>query len=129
MITRRKFLFASAAAGACLTGLGLPAFASAYSEGAFEAAQAAGKSIILEFYADWCPTCRAQSPVVRSLLSSSYDGFVIFTVDYDNQKAVVKKFGVRRQSTLIVFKGNAEKGRAVGITSEGAIAKLLAKAA
>ena len=129
MITRRIFLLASATAGAGLAGFSIPAFASAYSDKAFDAAQAAGKSIILEFHADWCPTCRAQSPVVRSLLSSSYGGFEIFTVNYDSQKAVVKKFGVRRQSTLIVYKGNKEKGRAVGITSESAISKLMAKAA
>ncbi|WP_373506238.1 thioredoxin family protein [Aestuariivirga sp.] len=129
MITRRNFLLASAAAGAGLIGFGPPAFAASYSDSAFEAAQAAGKSIILEFHADWCPTCRAQSPAVRSVMSSKYDDFAIFTVNYDSQKSAVKKFGVRRQSTLIVFKGKSEKGRAVGITSESAIAKLMAKAA
>jgi thioredoxin 1 len=124
MISRRQFLLTSAASVA-VAGLALPASAAGYSEAAFESAVASGKPIVIEFHADWCPTCRAQAPVLRSLASGK---FTILTVNYDGQKSAVKKFGVRRQSTLIVFKGGKEVGRAVGITGESAISKLLEKA-
>ena len=124
MISRRKFLIAGAASFSAF-GFSLPAMAAAYSDAAFMAAKASGKPFVIEFHADWCPTCRAQAPVLRSLSSGK---FTILTVSYDDQKSVVKKFGVRRQSTLIVFKDGREVGRAVGITGEAAIGKLLAKA-
>jgi thioredoxin 1 len=125
MISRRHFLVTTAASAAAI-GFSLPASAGDYSDAAFQAAAASGKPFVIEFHADWCPTCRAQAPVLRSLSSGK---FTILTVNYDGQKNVVKKFGVRRQSTLIVFKNGKEVGRAVGITSEDAVGKLLAKAA
>jgi thioredoxin 1 len=124
MISRRNFLM-FAAAGAALVGMDVSAFAGDYSDAAFETAKASGKPVVIEFHADWCPTCRAQAPVVRSLATGK---FTILTVNYDGQKNVVKKFGVRRQSTLIVFKNGEEVGRAVGITSKSSVANLLAKA-
>ncbi len=124
MISRRKFIIAGLASVSAF-GFSLPAMAAAYSDAAFTAAKASGKPFVIEFHADWCPTCRAQAPVLRSLSSGK---FTILTVNYDGQKSVVKKFGVRRQSTLIVFRDGREVGRAVGITGEAAIGELLAKA-
>jgi thioredoxin 1 len=125
MISRRKFMIGSTLAGSAALGFAIPASAADYSDAAFQSAKEAGKPIVIEFHADWCPTCRAQAPVLRSLAGK----FTILTVNYDGQKSVVKKFGVRRQSTLIVFKDGEEVGRAVGITSKSAISELLAKAA
>jgi thioredoxin 1 len=125
MISRRNFLIVSPLAGAATLGFAFPAAAAGYSDEAFQSAKASGRPIVIEFHADWCPTCRAQAPVLRSLAGK----FTILTVNYDGQKSVVKKFGVRRQSTLIVFRDGKEVGRAVGITSKSAIADLLAKAA
>ena len=42
-------------------------------------------------------------------------------------KPAVQALGARMQSTLIVFKGAAEKGRSVGDTSQASIAALLEK--
>jgi thioredoxin 1 len=125
MISRRHLIVGTAAVAVTGLGLAVPASAATYSDDAFQAAKASGKPVVIEFHADWCPTCRAQAPALRSVAG----GFTILTVNYDGQKSVVKKFGVRRQSTLIVFKNGKEVGRAVGITSKSAISKLLAKAA
>jgi hypothetical protein len=51
----------------------------------------------------------------------------IFRVDFDEMKPVVRQFGAQMQSTLIVFKGSAEKGRSVGDTKQASIAALLDK--
>jgi hypothetical protein len=40
---------------------------------------------------------------------------------------VLKRFGVQRQSTLIVFKGKQEAGRSVADTNPASIEALLAK--
>jgi thioredoxin 1 len=124
MITRRHLLLGSVA-GVSAISFSVPSLAATYSDAAFQAAKASGKPFVIEFHADWCPTCRAQAPMLRSLAA----GFTILTVNFDGQKSVVKKFGVRRQSTLIVFKNGMEVARAVGITGKSEIEKLLAKAA
>ena len=39
----------------------------AFDQKAFEAAQAAGKPILVEVSAPWCPVCKAQAPILSRL--------------------------------------------------------------
>ncbi|MBS0336175.1 MAG: thioredoxin family protein [Proteobacteria bacterium] len=100
-----------------------------YSDAEFAATQRAGKPVLLAVHADWCPTCRAQEQVLKELLTDKrYAGISVFRVDFDSQKAVLKRFGVRTQSTLILFKGTTEVSRSIAQTDRNAIAADLAKA-
>ncbi len=131
MFTRR-FVTIAAFSAVCFTGLAsLSSAASAlevqkFTKAAFETAQSAGKPILIEIHADWCPTCKAQSPIIGELTAQpKFKDMAILAVDFDNQKDIVKAFGARTQSTLIVFKGKSETGRSVGDTNTASIAKLL----
>jgi thioredoxin 1 len=131
MLTRR-FLNGALIAGTLAVVVPLaPSWANSavpFSTEAFKAAQAAGSPILVEIHADWCPTCKAQNPILDKLTSAAkFKGLKIFRVDFDAQKPVVKEFGAQMQSTLIVFKGSAEQGRSVGDTKEASIAALLDK--
>jgi thioredoxin-like negative regulator of GroEL len=87
-----------------------------------------GAPILVEIHADWCPTCKAQNPILDRLTSNAkFKDLKIFRVDFDAMKPVVKQFGAQMQSTLIVFKGTAEQGRSVGDTKEASIEALLDK--
>lgn len=118
--------------GLCLT---LSFAATALAEGkkpfdqaAFEAAQAGGKPILIEVTAPWCPTCKAQAPILSKLMGDPrFKNLVAFNIDYDSQKDLLKKFNVQRQSTLVVFKGKQEAGRSTGDTNAASIEALLAK--
>lgn len=97
-----------------------------YSDESFAAAQKANKSIVIDIYASWCPTCQAQQSVFKKLKDKAeYADVTIMKVDYDNQKGAVKKFGARSQATLVAFKGTKEQDRAVGATSPERIERLL----
>ena len=93
---------------------------------AFKAAQSAGKPILVDAYASWCPVCRAQQTVFKDLKTNpKYDSVVLFKVDYDNQRDALDTFNVQKQSTLIAFKGEKETGRTVGDTKAASIEKLI----
>lgn len=95
----------------------------------FTAAQAEGRPILVDVFAAWCSVCRAQNPILTKLTREpKYKDLVVFKVDYDAQKDVVRSFNVQRQSTLIVFKGDKELDRSVGDTSVLSIEGLLDKA-
>lgn len=95
---------------------------------AFEAAQASEKSILVEVTAPWCPTCKAQAAILSKLADKpKYRELVAFSVDVDTQKALLRKFGVTAQSTLISFKGSREIARSTGTTSADAIETQLDK--
>ena len=88
-----------------------------FSLAALKAAQAAGKPVLVDAYAPWCPTCRAQAPTIDKLASDpAYSNLVILRLDYDNQVAEKKALGISKQSTLIAYRGTIEIGRIVGVT-------------
>lgn len=131
ILTRRLLSGAMVAAALVIAGLFSAASATTavpFSAEAFKAAQAAGSPILVEIHADWCPTCKAQKPIIDKLTADPrFKDLKIFRVDFDAMKPEVKKFGAQMQSTLIVFKGSAEQGRSVGDTREASIEALLDK--
>lgn len=56
-----------------------------------------------------------------------FRGITALRADFDAQKKVVRSFGVRYQSTLIVFKGGREVSRVTAETDRERIAGLLRK--
>lgn len=125
MVNRRVFVGFSALAmlGA---GAALAAPGTAFTPAAFEAAQKDGKSILIFVHAPWCPTCRVQEPIVLKLLSEpKYKGIVLFNVDFDSQKDVLRRFNTSKQSTLIGFKGGKETKRSSGDTESMNIEDLI----
>ena len=97
-----------------------------YSPEALAQAQEAGKPILVEVYAAWCSVCRTQSPIVQALTSEpKYKNLVVFKADFDKDKSDLKALNVRRQSTLILYKGDKEIGRSVGDTSAFSIEAML----
>ena len=100
-----------------------------YTQTAFDHLQQQGVPILISIHADWCPTCRAQAPILKKLLEQDeFKPIHALRVDFDQQKDVVKAFKAIKQSTLIVFKGVKEVDRSLGVTNESAIEGLLRKA-
>ncbi len=92
----------------------------------FAAARRAGKLILVEVHASWCPVCKAQIPIIAELAADpKFADLVILRVDFDAQKATLRNFRVLSQSTLIVFKGEKELGRSVGDINPFSIEELL----
>jgi thioredoxin 1 len=125
MPTRRAVLILSTLAVLATA----PAYAGApvaFSEAAFEAAKKENKPILIAIGADWCPTCRAQEPILSDLLADdAFRNMVAFRVDFDMQKDVVRALGAQSQSTLIVFLGEKEVGRSVADTNGASIEQLM----
>ena len=128
MLLRRSVLLTAAAAAMALV---TPAYATetkAFDQATFDTTQKAGKSIFVAIHASWCPTCKAQKPILSDLMAEpKFKDLIYFVVDFDTQKDAVRFFGAQMQSTLIAFKGATETGRSVGDTERSSIAALLNK--
>ena len=127
MLSRRAVLVAIAASAAAVPS----AFAvgpQPFDAAAFAEAQKAGKPIFVAIHATWCPICKAQKPILSELMADAkFKNLVYFTIDFDSQKDLVRRFGAQKQSTLISFKGEKEEGRSVGDSNHDSIATLLNK--
>jgi thioredoxin 1 len=93
---------------------------------AFAATQAAGKTILVDVFASWCPVCKRQQSVIESIRKER-PSLVVFQVDFDSSKDVLRRFNVQRQATLIVFKGDMEVGRLIYDADPDKIRALVAK--
>jgi thioredoxin 1 len=128
MLSRRSVLMSVLLASASAAAV-TPVFAvgpQPFDNQAFAEAQKAGKPIFVAIHATWCPTCKAQKPILSELMADpKFKNLVYFTIDFDSQKDLVRRFGARMQSTLISFIGSKEQGRSVGDSNRASISDLL----
>lgn len=81
----------------------------------YEKAQKSGKIIFLDFYANWCPICRAEAPDLKAGFNSlKSDQVVGFRVNWqddqtdDNEKKLSAQFKIPSQHTKIILKNAKE---------------------
>ncbi len=99
----------------------------AFTQAAFDAAQAEGKPILIDVYAPWCPVCaKQQEGIATAMADPANKDVMVFRLDFDDQKDAQRQFRVTSQASLIAFDGKEETGRALGETDPGAIGDLIA---
>ncbi len=95
----------------------------------FDTAVAAGDSVVVDFSASWCPTCKAQKPIVDKLMTlPKYQAVTLFVADFDKEVALKRQLRVVQQSTFVVFKGGKEVTRSTGQTDPAALAAVFDQA-
>lgn len=102
----------------------------AFTQERFEALQSEGALILIDVFADWCPTCARQQKILSEFREANPDlPFHSLTVDFDNQKKWVREFKAPRQSTLILYHGDERLWFSVAETDPEVISEAILKAA
>jgi thiol:disulfide interchange protein len=117
-----------AASLALLAGLAQALTIQPYSAEALASAQGAGQPVAVHFHADWCPTCKQQEKAFGQLKAEPGLDVLLLVADYDKEKELRRAMKVRSQSTLVVFRGTAEKARVAGDTEAGKLRAALKSA-
>jgi thiol-disulfide isomerase/thioredoxin len=126
MLSRRSALIAAIAASAAALAPALAAGPQNFDNEAFADAQKAGLPILVAIHSSRCSICQAQKPILSELLAEPrFKDLAYFAIDFDRQKDLVRRFGAKRPSTLITFKGRTERSRSVGDSSQASISALL----
>ena len=90
----------------------------------FESIKASDKTVLLDFYADWCGPCRMVSPLVDEI-AEEYPQYLVCKVNVDNAPELAQAFGIVSIPTLVVLKNGAIASQAVGARSKEQILELL----
>lgn len=99
-----------------------------FDQSAFDRLAQEGKPVVLDISATWCPTCKAQKPIIDGLMKQpAYKEVTLMTLDFDADKPILKKFKVTMQSTLVAFKGDKEVARSTGDTTPAGLEALVRK--
>lgn len=71
-------------------------------------------TVLVEFYASWCPHCQRMMPIVeqiKELLNGQVD---VYQLDIDENRELADKEKVESIPTFIVYKNGAEMWRQSG---------------
>lgn len=125
----KNLALACAVAGFALLASPATAVQSPYTSAALTQLLSDRQPVAVDFHADWCPTCRAQAPILKSLASEpEFRNLTILVADFDTALALRKQLHVDQQSTIVVFRDGKEIARATGATDKAQLAALLRRA-
>lgn len=60
------------------------------------------KPVVVEFFATWCPHCKALAPVLEKV-SEETEGVKFVRMDIDQNIESVRRFNIESTPTLIIF--------------------------
>lgn len=72
------------------------------------------KPCIIDFYATWCPPCKAIAPDLEELADKYKDEIYIYKIDTDKEPELAKAFGIRSIPTLYFCNMDNEVQRTEG---------------
>ena len=90
----------------------------------FEEVRNSEKTVLLDFYADWCGPCRMLSPIIDEI-ASERDDIIVGKVNVDEQPELAEQFGVFSIPTLVVMEGGQVKNQASGARPKAQVLALL----
>jgi len=90
----------------------------------FDSIKKEEKTVLLDFYADWCGPCRMVSPVVDEIAEERSD-ILVGKINVDNEQELAEKFGILSIPTLIVLKDGKITNKSSGARPKAQILEML----
>ena len=90
----------------------------------FDEIKAESKTVLLDFYADWCGPCRMVAPIVHEIADERED-VVVGKINVDEQPELAMQFGVMSIPTLVVLKNGEVTNQAMGARPKAQILAML----
>jgi thioredoxin 1 len=85
---------------------------------------ACDKTVLVDFYADWCGPCRMVSPIVDEI-AEEHPEFKIVKVNVDAEGELAQQFGIMSIPTLLVIKNGKVAEQSTGAKPKAQILAML----
>ena len=92
------------------------------------ALQDAEKTMVLDFYADWCMPCRMQAPLFQQAQEELRGQAEFFKVNIDQMPTLAMRYEVMSIPTIVVVRGGQVRWRNVGVAGKAEIVAAVKKA-
>ena len=85
------------------------------------------KSVLVDFWAEWCGPCRMLAPVIDEIDKEYADKYKICKVNVDEAPDLAGRFGISSIPTLLIIKGGKITGTLIGVQPKESIIAQLEK--
>ena len=82
------------------------------------------RTVLLDFYADWCGPCRMVSPIVDAI-AEEHPEYKVGKINVDEEGELATTFGVMSIPSLFVIKNGEVANQAVGARTKAQILDML----
>jgi thioredoxin 1 len=82
--------------------------------------------VLVEFYADWCPACRAMAPTLERWAAETPDAKIV-KVNVDDSPELAARYGIESIPSLLVFKDGQVVAEHVGPASTDQLRELISR--
>lgn len=82
------------------------------------------KTVLIDFFADWCGPCKMLSPIIEKFAKENNETKVV-KINVDDSPDLAVKYGVMSIPTLVVIKNGEEVNRSVGLIDKSEILDLV----
>ena len=82
------------------------------------------KTVLLDFYADWCGPCRMVGPIIDEIADENLD-ILVGKINVDEQQELAGAFSVMSIPTLVVMRGGEVVTKSMGAKPKAAILAML----
>ena len=83
------------------------------------------KSVIVDFWAEWCGPCHAVSPVLERIAEERPADVKLVKVNIDEERGLADRYGISSIPTMILFKGGEPAAAAVGAQPKSSLERSL----
>ena len=83
------------------------------------------KTVIVDFYADWCGPCKMLSPILEEISEEYGDKALVGVINVDEQMELAVRFGIQSIPTLYIYKNGELATKQVGYCTKEKLISLL----
>ncbi len=82
------------------------------------------KTVLVDFYADWCGPCQMLSPIVEEVASQD-DNIKVVKINIDEEQELAVRYEIASIPTLVVIRNGNEIKRSIGVIQKEEIENLV----
>ena len=79
------------------------------------------KTVVLDFYADWCGPCRMMRPIIEEIAEEKADTIKVGKINVDENQDLAMEYGIMSIPTIIIMKNGKVSKTFVGVKDKNEI--------